>query len=44
MLTTDAGNLEKFCTQGYFAGFLIKPINTDQLISKVFELIVPVNE
>ena len=35
---------EKFYAQGYFAGFMIKPVNTDRLISKVFELIVPENE
>ena len=40
ILTSDARNFEKFYSQGYFAGFLAKPINTEQLMSKMLELAV----
>ena len=43
ILTSDAKNFEKFYSQGYFAGFFIKPINTEQLVSRVFELVFPEN-
>lgn len=40
ILTSDEKNFDNFYSQGLFAGFLIKPFNSNQLISKVFDTLL----
>jgi DNA-binding response OmpR family regulator/c-di-GMP-binding flagellar brake protein YcgR len=39
IVTSNRKNFNKFYSQGFFAGFITKPVNSKQLLSKVFELI-----
>lgn len=39
ILTSAEANFERFYSQGFFAGYLVKPVSTDQLLAKLFELI-----
>jgi c-di-GMP-binding flagellar brake protein YcgR/CheY-like chemotaxis protein len=44
ILTSEEKNFERLYSQGFFAGYLIKPISTDQLLAKLFKLIPPDEE
>jgi DNA-binding response OmpR family regulator/c-di-GMP-binding flagellar brake protein YcgR len=39
IVTSNRKHFNKFYSQGFFAGFITKPVNPDQLLSKVFEVI-----
>jgi CheY-like chemotaxis protein len=39
IVTSSQKTFNKFYSQGFFAGFITKPVNLEQLISKVFEVI-----
>jgi DNA-binding response OmpR family regulator/c-di-GMP-binding flagellar brake protein YcgR len=39
IVTSSRRNFNKFYSQGFFAGFITKPVNPEQLLSKVFEII-----
>jgi DNA-binding response OmpR family regulator/c-di-GMP-binding flagellar brake protein YcgR len=42
--TSSRRTFNKFYSQGFFAGFITKPVNPEQLISKVFEIIPQRND
>ena len=39
IVTSSRKTFNKFYSQGFFAGFITKPVNPEQLLSKVFEVI-----
>jgi len=44
IVTSSRRNFNKFYSQGFFAGFITKPVNPEQLLSKVFEVIPQRND
>jgi c-di-GMP-binding flagellar brake protein YcgR/CheY-like chemotaxis protein len=44
IVTSSRRNFNKFYSQGFFAGFITKPVSREQLLSKVFEIIPQRND
>jgi len=44
IVTSSRRNFNKFYSQGFFAGFITKPVSPEQLLSKVFEIIPQRND
>jgi len=39
IVTSNRKNFNKFYSQGFFAGYIVKPVNAEKLLIRVFETI-----